>query len=154
KLLELFQEWGFRGFTAKVRGAAAAAEKSAALTEKSAPPAQGDLFSAFPESGDTEFPFGANAPGDDWSGNYKLIDTPPKFKAFLKDLKKENRFAIDLETTGLDPLTANLVGIAVCWKAGEAYYLAIRGPAGEPTLDEASVIEALTLVLEDPKVAK
>jgi DNA polymerase-1 len=147
-LHELFQEWGFRGFAARMRSAAAPAVKIP-------PAAQGDLFSTLLASeGDTAFPFGANAPADGWNGDYKAVDTPANFKAFLKDLKKQKRFAVDLETTGLDPLTADLVGIAVCWKAGEAYYLPVHGPAGDLTLDETIVIEALKPILEDPKVAK
>src|SRR5262245_16131879 len=140
KLLDLFQEWGFRGFASRMRSAAAAAEKKA-------PVAQGDLFSAFGESADTSFPFGANAAADGWKGDYQAIDTPAKFKAFFKDLKKQNRFAIDLETTGLDPLTVELVGLSVCWKAGEAYYLPVRGPAGNSVLDQTIIIEAFKPIL-------
>jgi len=56
--------------------------------------------------------------------NYKLITTK-NLKGFLSDLKKQEEFCFDTETTGLDPFSAKLVGIAFCWIAGEAYYLPV-----------------------------
>ena len=38
---------------------------------------------------------------------------------FLKELKKQKRFAIDLETTHLDPRRSNIVGLAISWQEGE-----------------------------------
>ena len=38
--------------------------------------------------------------------------------------KRQPRFCIDTETTAIDPLRADLVGLSFCWKAGEAYLLA------------------------------
>src|SRR5205823_11923009 len=40
------------------------------------------------------------------------------------------------------------------WKPGEAWYLAIRGPEGEPLLPEAQTLAALKPILEDPAIAK
>src|SRR5947208_7548163 len=88
------------------------------------------------------FPFGANAeavttaaveqqPPAEWKATYHLVDTADKFNAFLKKLKKQKRFAIDLETTGLNPLQSEIVGYACCWQAGEAHYLAVKVPEGE-----------------------
>ena len=69
---------------------------------------------------------------DGWKADYKLVDTPEALKDFLKQLKKQKRFAFDLETTGLDPLRSEIVGYAFSWKDGEGYYLA--GPrAGRAT---------------------
>ncbi len=150
KMLALFQEWGFRSFANRVRGLAATV--STKSPEPAAPAAtQADLFAGM-EPG--EFNFGANAAGDDWHGDYKLVDTPAKFESFLKELKRERRFAVDLETTGLEPVTCDLVGLAFCWKAGQGYYLTVRGPAGEPRLDEAAVLKELKPLLEDPTIFK
>ena len=44
--------------------------------------------------------------------------------------ERQPRFCIDTETTAIDPLRADLVGLSFCWKPGEAYYLPVRGPAG------------------------
>jgi DNA polymerase-1 len=59
-----------------------------------------------------------------------------------------------LETTALDGLQAAIVGWAITWKAGEAYYLAVRGPAGSQLLDPAAVVAALKPILEDASIAK
>src|SRR5207248_3684766 len=49
---------------------------------------------------------------------------------------------------------ADIVGYAFCWKAGEAWYLPVRGPQGDLTLDAAEVLGQLRPILENPKVAK
>jgi DNA polymerase-1 len=140
KLAQLFQEWGMRSFHAKARSE----------SQK-----QADLFAGMAEEKPAaDFAFGVNAPADQWKGSYYAVDTEAKFQAFLKDLKKQKRFAIDLETTGLDPLNSELVGIAVCWQAGEAFYLAVRAPDGEDHLDETPTLAALKPILENPKIAK
>ncbi len=56
--------------------------------------------------------------------NYQLVTTATLEK-FLNDLKQQTEFCFDTETTGLDPFSDELLGIAWCWQAGEAYYLPI-----------------------------
>ena len=75
---------------------------------------------------------------------------PSEFAEFLAELKRQPRFCIDTETTAIDPLRADLVGLSFCWKSGEAYYLPVRGPAGSSLLDPATTLEALRAVLADP----
>ena len=60
---------------------------------------------------------------------------------FLDELKRQPRFCIDTETTAIDPLRADLVGLSFCWKSGEAYYLPVRGPAGSNLLDQAATLD-------------
>jgi DNA polymerase-1 len=149
KLLVLFQEWGFRGFAEQVRKLSGAiAEPTSEATEV---PHQGELF-----------PFGANAaePAQSVQNNEplarkaNLVDTPEKFKNFLRDLKKQKRFAVDLETTGLDPLRSELVGLAFGWQQDEAWYLPLRGPEGDVTLDTDLTLAQLAPILENPRVTK
>jgi DNA polymerase-1 len=94
------------------------------------------------------------APASSWQADYRTIDTPALFARFLAELRKQPRFCIDTETTAIDPLRADLVGISVSWKAGEAYYLPLRGPAGSRLLDEATTLEALRPVLASLAVEK
>ncbi len=89
-----------------------------------------------------------------WKGDYQLVDTPEKFQKFLANLEKQTRIAFDCETTSLDPLRADIVGIAFCWCEGQADYLPLRGPAGSRLLDEKPVLAKLRPVLENPAVAK
>jgi hypothetical protein len=59
------------------------------------------------------------APG--WRASYNLVNTVAKFDDFLAALRRQSRFAIDLQTTSLDPHTAAIVGLTFCWQAGEAW---------------------------------
>jgi DNA polymerase-1 len=148
RCLELFKQWGFRSFGDQVKALAGDKVKTAVAT-----PVQRGLFDA-----EEAFPFGANgaepSAEKSWQATYHLIDTPEKFETFLTELQSQRRFAIDLETTGLDPLQAELVGIAICWQEGEAYYLPVRGPTGCPLLDQQQVLNALKPLLEDQRIAK
>ncbi len=92
--------------------------------------------------------------GPAWVVDYRLVDNPGSFAAFLDELRRQPRFCVDTETTSLDPLCAELVGLSFSWKEGEAYYLAVRGPEGSPRLDEAATLAALRPILEDPAVEK
>jgi DNA polymerase-1 len=178
KLLELFQTFGFRTFAQRVKStlaAAGAARNNEILATIGEGPAAKSPVAAAADPGKLsgpptpatgtgprglfdaadDFAFGANAPADGWSyDKYELVDTPKKFDAFLKKLKAQRRFAFDLETTGLDPITCEIVGLAFSWQDTEAYYLAVRGPAGAATLDPAKTITALKPILENPTVAK
>ncbi len=163
RLLPLFEEAGFRGFSNKMRQAAGSRLPAAGSPEAPPRAVSGDLFgdAAEPESGAAangaaDFAFGALAPAAaDWCyDKYCLIDTPEKFQAFVKSLKKQKRFAIDLETTDLDPLRAELVGLAVAWAPEAAHYLAVRGPEGSPVLDLTATLKALKPILEDPAIGK
>src|SRR5205823_11845339 len=114
---------------------------------ESLPPAtQGDLFSAMPAP-PTPKPRDPN-----WHGDYRLVDTPELFAGFLTQLRQQERFALDLETTSLDPLQSAIVGWAFCWQAGVAYYLPVRGPAGSKLLDPAATLAALQPILEDAAI--
>ncbi len=143
KLLELFRNCGFRGFADQVRATIkdAPAESTSGIV-------QGSLFS------DDAAATAGNAAGTDWPHEYHLVNKAKDFTAFLKQLQKQQRFAIDLETTSLDPHDADIVGIAICWKPAEAWYLALRGPAGEATLDPEGTLEQLKPILEDASVSK
>ncbi|MFW0862736.1 MAG: DNA polymerase I [Candidatus Komeilibacteria bacterium] len=60
------------------------------------------------------------------SSGYNLINTEKQFNTFLAELKKQPVFAFDTETSSLDPLTCELLGISFCWETGTAYYLDIK----------------------------
>ena len=72
-------------------------------------------------------------------------------------------FAIDLETTSLDPLSADIVGVCLSWKAGEATYIPIRMPDKDRSGDlyekkgnhiQAFVFERLGPILSNQKIKK
>jgi DNA polymerase-1 len=103
-----------------------------------------------------------------------------QFDAFLKVLKKQQRFAIDTETTSLNPLEAELVGVSFCWNDSEAFYVPLKHvdansvppeqtasqgelfatpskPAPKPVpgqVDPKRFQEALAPILRDPTIGK
>ncbi|HZW31545.1 MAG TPA: DNA polymerase I [Isosphaeraceae bacterium] len=97
---------------------------------------------------------GTAEPAPSWVAEYHLINTPELWSRFLDQLRRQPRFCIDTETTALDPLRADLVGLSFCWQAGEAYYLPLRGPEGSPHLDASATLAALRPILADPQVEK
>lgn len=61
---------------------------------------------------------------------YALVDNDPEFKRFINILRKQKAFAIDTETTSLNPMDCDLLGISFSWKEEEAYYLNCHAEAG------------------------
>jgi len=57
--------------------------------------------------------------------NYVLLKEV-EYEAFGKKLLESKSFCFDTETTGLNPLTAELVGISFAFKPNEAYYVPIN----------------------------
>ncbi|HET6328495.1 MAG TPA: DNA polymerase I, partial [Planctomycetaceae bacterium] len=81
---------------------------------------------------------------------FTVIDTEATFDRFVGELAQQPTFAVDLETTDVDPLLAEIVGWAFSWQEGLGYYVPVRAPAGQPTLDSKRVLEALRPLLENP----
>ncbi|MFQ5463001.1 MAG: DNA polymerase I [Phycisphaerae bacterium] len=84
---------------------------------------------------------------------YLLIDTPELLETFVAELAKQERFAFDTETTGLNPVAADLVGVSVSWQSGAAAYIPVRGIGG-PVLPISDVVAALKPAFENPNTCK
>lgn len=89
-----------------------------------------------------------------WVATYHTVDTPESFAEFVSALSARRRFGFDTETTSIDPLRADLVGLSFSWEAGEAYYLPVRGPIGSRLLDEKATLDALRPLLESAETEK
>lgn len=86
-------------------------------------------------------------------GKYHLIDTPEALASFVEKLAAQPSFAFDTETTGLNPVKADLVGLSFSWQLAEAYYLPVRAALGS-ALPIETVVEKLKPIFEDPSVGK
>ena len=86
--------------------------------------------------------------------DYRLIDTFEKFEAFLKELRKQKRFAFDTETSDLGAMRSDVIGMSFSWKSGQGFYVPVRGPVGAQFLRPDVVLPALKPILEDPSVQK
>ncbi len=77
---------------------------------------------------------------------YRIVRPGKELEAVSAEARRAGFFVVDTETTGLDPLTADLVGVSLAWKEGEAVYL--------PCEDKTALLDALRPLLEDASVAK
>ncbi|MBN2712291.1 MAG: DNA polymerase I, partial [Planctomycetes bacterium] len=84
---------------------------------------------------------------------YILVDTPDKFKAFIKTIPHEKHLAVDTETTSLDTMVADLVGISISTSPLSGYYLPFRSPEGENALGEEE-LKQIGSILENPEITK
>ena len=85
---------------------------------------------------------------------WELVDTPAKLEVFLKELRKQPAFCVDLETTGLNAIEADIVGWALCWEAGRGIYIPVQGPPMQQKLDPGTVLAAMKPILENPEITK
>ena len=68
---------------------------------------------------------------DNASQDYQLVDTKAARAELLKSLEAVESFCFDTETTSLDAMQAELVGIAFASKAGEGFYVPLPGDRDE-----------------------
>ncbi len=87
---------------------------------------------------------------------YDCILTEAELDAWITKLKQANLMAVDTETTSLDYMVAELVGISFAVEAGKAAYLPLAHDyVGAPTqIDKTVALEKLRPLLEDPKLKK
>ncbi len=83
---------------------------------------------------------------------FHVVDTPEKFALFLEQLRTKPSFCLDLETTSIDPVQADIVGWAISWEPLVGWYLPVRGPEQEAKLAPEVVMEGLRPILENPAV--
>ena len=81
---------------------------------------------------------------------YQTINTSLGFDLFLSKLLKQNIVSFDTETTSLDALKAELVGIAFSWEKGTGYYL----PFSENRNQSQALILKLKPFFENEKIKK
>ena len=64
------------------------------------------------------------------AGDYQLVNTAELLGRLVAELGGQSEFAVDTETTGVDPIDAELVGISLSWEAGRGYYVPVRSVYG------------------------
>ena len=97
--------------------------------------------------------------------NYETIRTTERLKQWIEDIRYHGYVAFDTETTGLDEMKAELVGVSLCINPGHACYIPIghkEGDAADGLFGSSKlcaeqiplnlVIEILQPILADPSV--
>lgn len=87
---------------------------------------------------------------------YRTVLTELDFAALLQELSTVPSFAIDLETTSLDPLNAEIVGLSFSFRDHEACYLPVGHcyPGAPEQLPRDRVLSELKPLLSDPERRK
>lgn len=82
--------------------------------------------------------------------NYIIADTKEKRKALIDELAKQKSFCFDTETTGIDALRAELVGMSFSIKPYEGYWVPV--PADQQAAKE--IVQEFKEVFENEKIGK
>jgi len=138
----LFRELGFRTFGADLERIIDGEEKPP--PSGNAASLEGGLFGEEPDP---------LAPADP-AAVYHCVRTVEELAAMVDRLREAGAFAFDTETTGLDPMQAQLCGLSFACGAAEAWYVPVRSPNGVDHLGEDVVLEQLRPVLEDDSLCK
>ena len=89
-------------------------------------------------------------------GNYELVTTQAQFDAWLERIKDAPLMAFDTETTGLDPMRADIVGLSLSVQPGHACYIPLTHdyPGAPQQLPRDKVLAAIKPIMEDPRRPK
>ena len=116
------------------------------------------LDAANDASGDAATPEAeaTTAPTPAPAAEYELVLTAEALETWVERLTRADLFAFDTETTGLDYMSADLVGVSFAVEAGRAAYVPVAHcyPGAPDQLSRAHVLERLRPLLEDPGRAK
>ncbi len=90
------------------------------------------------------------------SKHYETIFTQHHFDRWLKQLNQADLFAFDTETTSLEYIKAEIVGVSFAIEAGKAAYIPLAHDySGVPEqLNRADILNQLKPLLENPNKAK
>jgi len=156
RLKTLLDELEFRTFAQRVftdlslnpGGIQTASSTKASASKPVANTGQGDLFSI------------AEVPVDTVAGSFKTInDTPHEYRAaadessiqeLLSELEKSEMFCFDTETTGLDTVVAELVGMSFATVPGKAWYV----PVPENRDEATALVARFKGVFGNPAIGK
>ncbi|MEK6574694.1 MAG: DNA polymerase I, partial [Chloroflexota bacterium] len=83
-----------------------------------------------------------------------LVTTPNHLTTLTTELAKAKLIAVDTETTSTDANAAALVGISLCIKEGQGYYIPIGHQPPTSNLQLPTAIKALTPALTNPDILK
>lgn len=133
KVLSVFKELEFKNLLNKIPEAQAKSPTGQrSLFDKNAPAAKFSLEATNNENGVT----------------YHLVKNDNELKRLLKKLKDKKEIAVDCETTSLNAIEAEVVGISIAFKEKDAYYIAY------PSNFSTDLVRELKDILEDEKVGK
>lgn len=146
QFLKLFSEEG-----ASERGTQISnSETARKTTSTSAGSGQFSLFGDANETAETIKDYNSRATIENTEHFYQTVQPGMGTKLFLQNLMKQKSVCFDTETTSLNPLEAELVGIAFSWEKGKGFYL----PFPEDQFEAQLLIETIRPFFEDESIQK
>jgi len=124
RLREIFDELEFRNLADRI------------ITHPAPKPAkqdaiQGDLFAEIQDQGEEDQKYSILRGYNPQVQTYQLVDTEEEISRLLTLLSSCSSWCFDTETTGINPIVAQLVGMSFCMTPNQAFYVPISPDAYE-----------------------
>ena len=119
------------------------------VTPKSTP-TEPDLFGLFADNPTDESKNSSLTTHSDIDLDYQLIDNESKIDDFLRIILTKDIFSLDTETTGTDPITAELVGMSFSYAENQAFYI----PVPKEREEVLNIVNKLKPLFENEKSLK
>jgi DNA polymerase-1 len=152
----IFEELEFRRIQENFRkifslSTEAAPTESTSASKPTTTPAaaQFDLFNPPPGQG-TAVPESSRESQQSVNHHYQWVNSATGRRLLLEKLIRQNSVCFDTETTGLDALQAELVGIAFSWEQKKGYYLALPPERAAAQI----ILEAFRPFFENEEIEK
>ena len=143
ELRKIFEELEFRTLLERVF-------KTEKKPEAKGPAMQDDLFGFFTD-GPTEETKNSNLTRlEDLKYDYQLLDNEEKIAEFIQNILTKEIFSLDTETTGTDPITAELVGMSFSYAENQAVYI----PVPKDREETQKIVNLLKPVFENEHAVK
>lgn len=143
ELKRIFEDLEFRSLLERVLGT----DKKMAA---SSPSVQGDLFGFFTPESTEAFENSNLTKLDDLVFDYQLIDTEEKEDQLLQNILTQPILSLDTETTGTDPIRAELVGMSFAYAENQAFYV----PVPADRTEAQRIVDKFKPVFENPQTLK
>ena len=164
KVTEIFEELEFRQLLTNFQNTFTNDKNSNASQTNTEVEQPKEVKKPMPSAGAGQFSlFGGDEDKDVSNTNYssrQTAETTPHFyqsvasgmatKLFIKNLMSQTSVCFDTETTNIDPIIAELVGIAFSWESGKGFYV----PFPENKSEAQDLIEKLRPFFEAEHIEK
>jgi len=144
KLKSIFSELEFRTITQRLFG------DVSTLTGRKPEKSKNQLSMFSPEENSRAQAIAPYRTIDDIEPNYQGIENPEELKSLVQFLSIQKEFCFDTETTNINPVDAQLVGMSFSYVKGDAYYV----PVPEDQKRVTALVNIFKEVLENNNITK
>lgn len=152
KLVSLFEDLEFRNLIKRTRTIVQEKTEEPVILPKSKKEDgfHGDLFDLFQPDVQETPEFSSLKDLKSVQHTYHLIENEHDAESLAHKISVQDYFCFDTETTGTNPITAQIVGLSICFKEHEAFYVAMP----KEKEGKQKMLEIFRTVFENPKTLK